>query len=603
MIPLMRGDGRFLSKALALALGIWVFSGLSAQSDDGVLVDPGQLGHVGSGFGTLGWGPPGYYPGFYGFGLSFHRGYGYGGDALGAGAEGGYPFYGGPGYLHPAPPLQRFGHIIPFAYFSGPGYPFNFVLPGELVVTQPVVEQTMGRDLAHEAGAPAYPYNVGFGPFTGALPYPESYFAPYTAAAASGELSAGVPAPSPSATVNPNRVRDLGIDEQPVVDVDGVRGMKVSTVYPGTAAEKAGLKPGDVIRSINGYRTEQPGNLAWIIVNAAHDKVPEDQCAHRSRRQRAHNHGPAPLIRVVFEPCPAQVLHRDVSRDGPFRSEGVLRTWPNCRLIGTGGFVSSRGPGGVPSMHGRASMKLRPGLERLEGKQLLSASALPTHVVNHKAGAAASALHTADSSSAPGAKSDNPKNHASLALAADHRRPQPLPHSFLGYRLTNPTKLNVDLIPPFGQVLVQARQPVPGHVYNVLSVAVKNGTSQTFTASNGFTVKFPNRSPSKPVPILTGTQQWEPGHWIVFYVLTKKYYPLDSQISGGFQFDLGGRSTTLVPGPSAIFLRLKYKPATFARTLDWIVAFGQGRTVGRWPANWHRYHKYQQDRRRKNPQD
>ena len=273
MIALVRGGGRFLSKALALALGIWVFSGSSAKSDDGGLVDPGQHGHGGSGFGTLGWGPPGDYPGFYGFGLSFHRGYGYGGDALGVGAEGGYPFYGGPGYLHPAPPLRRFGHILPFAYFNGPGYPFNFALPGQLVVTQPVVEQTMGRDLAHAAGSPVYPYNVGYGPFTGALPYPESFFAPYTAAAAASGSSAGVTAPSPSATANADRVRDLGIDEEPVVDVDGVRGMKVSRVYPGTAAEKAGLKPGDVIRSINGYRTEQPGNLAWIIVNAAPGKV------------------------------------------------------------------------------------------------------------------------------------------------------------------------------------------------------------------------------------------------------------------------------------------------------------------------------------------
>ncbi len=28
-----------------------------------------------------------------------------------------------------------------------------------------------------------------------------------------------------------------------------------------------------MIRSINGYLTEQPGNLAWIIANAAPDKV------------------------------------------------------------------------------------------------------------------------------------------------------------------------------------------------------------------------------------------------------------------------------------------------------------------------------------------
>jgi hypothetical protein len=271
MIALIRGGGGFLSKALALALGIWVFSGRSAKSDDGVLVNPGQPVPVGSGGGTLGWGPPGYYPGYYGFGLSFHRGYGYGGDALGVGADGGYPFYGGPGYLHPAPPLRRFGRIIPFAYYSGPGYPFNFELPGELVVTQPVVEQTMGRDPAHIAGSPVYPYNVGYGPFTGARNYPESLFAPYTAAAAASGSSAGPLAPTPSANVD--RVRELGLDEEPVVDVDGMRGIRVSRVYPGTAAEKAGLKPGDVIRSINGYRTEQPGNLAWIIANVAPDKV------------------------------------------------------------------------------------------------------------------------------------------------------------------------------------------------------------------------------------------------------------------------------------------------------------------------------------------
>jgi serine protease Do len=42
----------------------------------------------------------------------------------------------------------------------------------------------------------------------------------------------------------------------------------VSKVYPGTAAEKAGLQAGDVIRSVNGYLTEQRGNLAWIIANA-----------------------------------------------------------------------------------------------------------------------------------------------------------------------------------------------------------------------------------------------------------------------------------------------------------------------------------------------
>jgi S1-C subfamily serine protease len=53
-----------------------------------------------------------------------------------------------------------------------------------------------------------------------------------------------------------------------VVDVRGMRGLKVATVYPGTAAEKVGLRTGDVIRSINGYRTERPDNVTWILTNA-----------------------------------------------------------------------------------------------------------------------------------------------------------------------------------------------------------------------------------------------------------------------------------------------------------------------------------------------
>jgi hypothetical protein len=133
------------------------------------------------------------------------------------------------------------------------------------------------------------------------------------------------------------------------------------------------------------------------------------------------------------------------------------------------------------------------------------------------------------------------------------------------------------LIPPFQQVLVQTTQPVPGQVYNVLQIALKNGTSQTFDASSGFKVRLTTQT--KSVPILTGTEQWKPKQVIVFYVLTKKYYPLP-EVSGGFEFDLGGASSTLVPGPSGIFLRLKYNPATFAKTLNWIVAYGQGNQGG-----------------------
>jgi hypothetical protein len=89
-----------------------------------------------------------------------------------------------------------------------------------------------------------------------------------------------------------------------------------------------------------------------------------------------------------------------------------------------------------------------------------------------------------------------------------------------------------------------------------------------------------NQTKSHAFPILTGDELWKPGQVFVFYVLTKRYYPV-SQIPGGFQLDLGGRSSTLIPGPSGMFLRLTYNPATFARTLDWIVAFGQGNQLGK----------------------
>ena len=63
---------------------------------------------------------------------------------------------------------------------------------------------------------------------------------------------------------SPSQGRYLGIDEQAVADSAGP-GMKVMRVYPGSPAEQAGLQPGDVILSANGYLTQQHGNLAWII--------------------------------------------------------------------------------------------------------------------------------------------------------------------------------------------------------------------------------------------------------------------------------------------------------------------------------------------------
>ncbi len=72
----------------------------------------------------------------------------------------------------------------------------------------------------------------------------------------------------PTANATPPK-RLLGVDEEPVVLADGTKAMKIGKVFPGSAAERAGLQAGDVIRSVNGYLTEQRGNLAWIIANAA----------------------------------------------------------------------------------------------------------------------------------------------------------------------------------------------------------------------------------------------------------------------------------------------------------------------------------------------
>jgi hypothetical protein len=192
------------------------------------------------------------------------------------------------------------------------------------------------------------------------------------------------------------------------------------------------------------------------------------------------------------------------------------------------------------------------------------------------------ALHLADTPGVRAAVSDIAKDHAGPRPKDDRRRPAPVgTYGYLAFRVTNtPFQTPYKLIPPFQQVLVQSKQPIPGQVYNVTDVTVKNGTAQTFTASDDFTVRMTNQPRSfRGFPILTGNEQWKPGQILVFYVLTKKYYPV-SFVGGGFQFDLGGRSSTAIPGPSGIFLRLKYDPATFARTLNWIVAFGQGNQLG-----------------------
>jgi PDZ domain len=301
MISKAWSGGRLPLLALTSGLGFWFLAVSPGIAGDGEASSPKKdksnkpkHGTQQSGCGTLGYGAPGLYPGFQGFGLGYHLGYGYGGQALGVGANGGYPLFGGPGYPHPSPGLRRIGGITPFPYFGGPGYPTPecpnyFGGVGPLSPNQPVL--TSDPD-------PTMPTSdIGYGSFDGTVPYPESTFAPFATMSGEGGTSGGMnftnpSAPSPEISPNPGPAppaapvtpapgassgspsRDglLGTDEESIVSANGTRGLKITKVYAHSAAERAGLRAGDVVLSINGYLTTKPGDLAWIIADASSSK-------------------------------------------------------------------------------------------------------------------------------------------------------------------------------------------------------------------------------------------------------------------------------------------------------------------------------------------
>ena len=252
----VRGLGGFPLMAMALALGIWGFSGRSAMA---------QGGGVGAGTGG---GQPG-------------GGMGRGGASrLGAGNSGRADamldsVYGPPAYGYTAVPTGPYGAYSggagytsvvhgPYGIF-GPGYP-GFGLeycPRDACrsIHRHFKECSVGNWVAYVSGKECLdPYVAG--PYSD--PRAFGFWPPYSAPVASVPTLAA-------------RGSDLGIDEEPVVDAGGGRGMLVARVYPGTAAAKAGIQPGDVLHAINGYSTQQQGNLAWIIANAAPNHVLEIQ--------------------------------------------------------------------------------------------------------------------------------------------------------------------------------------------------------------------------------------------------------------------------------------------------------------------------------------
>ncbi len=284
MISINRGSGRLLLMVFASGMVVWasrlsvgiagdVVPASPAPSTKAVKSSKHHPTTTGSGAGTLGYGPPGLHPGFQGFGLGYHLGYGYGGAGLGVGTFGGYPYYGGPGYPHPWPTLNRLGPITPFCFYGGPGGPSPdqtnfFGAVGPLSPDQPVV--FFERDPSDP------PYNDEYGGFTGSLPYPESAFAPLVTMTTSGgsyrDPSNSSPSSTPS-TIPPSN-RWFGVDgvSVPVVGA-GVLGLKIVEILPGSVAEKAGLRVGDVLLAINGHFTQLTADLSWILEKAATEKV------------------------------------------------------------------------------------------------------------------------------------------------------------------------------------------------------------------------------------------------------------------------------------------------------------------------------------------
>ncbi len=258
MISLARMSGRLPLMAFALALAVSGYSTPSAMA-------------LGGSDGMGLWGEYGYGP---------HLG-GYHGIAYGK------PFYGGYGMVYGYPKHRKVnGCGVPGYGGTSPGcgYPYHG-------------SASVYTDGVH--------FNGNFGMFTGAPTPPPMMSLENAAAEAAAESDKdrakekakekaeeeemdpsatdpgidpggemGEPADdkslrSPKSTSAPKNSREFGIDEEAIVEANGVRAMKVTRVYPGTVAETAGIRRGDVIYSINGFLTEQQGNLTWILANAS----------------------------------------------------------------------------------------------------------------------------------------------------------------------------------------------------------------------------------------------------------------------------------------------------------------------------------------------
>jgi hypothetical protein len=249
---------------VTLVLGLAIVMGASQSSQ--ACCWCGYGGYYGGGYGGYGGGYGGYGGGYggYGWGYPHHAymgygGYGYPSYGYGYGSGWSYPSY-AYGYTGYGDPYSYEGYTYPYSY-GGYSYPYStatYVYPSSVY--------------SYGSGYPGY--TSSYPATTGGFTYSPAYVAP-------GGSDSNMPGQG-QVSLEPG----LGVDIQEAVEPNGQRVTRVTKVYPDTPAAKAGMQEGDSIRSANGYLTQVPGNLTWIIENAASDRALRMAVVSQDGRER-----------------------------------------------------------------------------------------------------------------------------------------------------------------------------------------------------------------------------------------------------------------------------------------------------------------------------
>lgn len=159
------------------------------------------------------------------------------------------------------------------------------------------------------------------------------------------------------------------------------RGVLVAQVYPGSSADRAGLKEGDVILSIDGQPVNDEGGGAFAIgTHKLGDRVPM-QIRRGDREQTI-------TVRAEAAPETPPRDERTLSGNNPFNGATVLNLSPAVAqdlgvdpFAGRGALVSKIGPG-------YAGNWMRPGdfVRSVNGRQINTVADLASAIVGRAAG-------------------------------------------------------------------------------------------------------------------------------------------------------------------------------------------------------------------------